>query len=138
MANGRRVTDQQVRNHLPLIAVCISATSMLLGPCMGAGVAVIGVYVSNQTKSVATDSALGTLTTEMKKVSEQLEKLNDKIQKSEVGNGKVESDFTNLKDRVSKAEGDVIRLDSRIAQQDKTIAAIGGMTAAQVTPPKGH
>jgi uncharacterized coiled-coil protein SlyX len=130
MATGDR---RQPKNHLPLIAVCISAFAFLLGPCMGAGVAVLGVYVSNQTKSVATDSALGTLSGEMKKVGEQLERLNEKMQKSEIGNGKVESDFANLTKRVDKNEGEIGRLDGRIAQQDKTIATIGGITATQVT-----
>lgn len=126
---------REQKNHLPLVAVLIAAGSFFLGPCFGAGVAVLGVYVSNQTRSAVQEKSLEAVTTEIKKVTEQLERLNDKMQKSEVGNGKVESDFTNLKDRVAKTEGDITAINGRVAQQDRLIASIGGMTAAQSAPP---
>jgi len=119
---------REPKNHLPLAAVCISAMAFLLGPCMGAGVAVIGVYVSNQTKSAVTDTALTTLTNEMKKVGDQLEKLNEKMQTSDKGSARFDAELANQSKRIDEIKGVTERLEEHDKRQESILA---GLTAGK-------
>lgn len=58
---------------IPMAAVVLSALSLFLGPCFGAGTAAVGVYVANQTRSAVADQKLASIQTSVDKLVEQNE-----------------------------------------------------------------
>lgn len=106
---------------LQVVALMIAAASLLFGPCFGAAVAVVGNYVTNQTRSAVTETKLGTIDS---KVDELRGKMDQVFQQM--------PQVTEHERRLKAAEDDIKRLDQRINSQDKTISTIGGMTAASV------
>jgi len=120
---GRQPERRQAPWWIPIASIAISSIGLVLGPCFGAGVAVIGTYVAMQTKSAVTDTKLESIQGDVKIIKDQLQtKGHDE--------GKTEATLSDHERRLSNAERDITSLRDHDGQQERTIATIGGMTAA--------
>lgn len=116
---------------VPLIAIAISAVSMILGPCFGAGVAVLGNYVTNANRSVLAEAQQKQLSEDMKSIRESLQKLVDQ-DKARVGSDATTmATFKEHENRIHQLEEDKKALEAHDGTQERTIAEIKGMIAAK-------
>lgn len=119
---------RQQSSRLPLIAVGISAIGLILGPCSSVVISAVGVYASSQTKSAVTDSALASLTDEVKKVGAQLEKLNEKMANTDQARSgfeaKVNADLGDHNRRLDELKSVTERLEEHDKKQESTLAGL--------------
>lgn len=100
-----RRTTQPI-NVMQLIALIISSIGLMLGPCFGAGVAVVGTYVSIQSKSAVSDQKVDALAGKVGELAVTVRELAATSAREQNGN-------TELK---AKVEGHDKRLDEAFAK----------------------
>ena len=90
-------------NWLPYVAVGISLVSMVLGPCFGATVAVVGNYVTKQT-----DAAIAA--EQRRQDSEKLKVIGDKVEEIFKQNAQKAIDERGLMGDMERAKADIAGL----------------------------
>lgn len=118
-------------NTLQLIALMISAIGLILGPCFGAGVAVVGTYVSIQSKSAVSDQKVDALAGEVRGFSSKLDALSDKLTAEQTGNTVLKTQQATMDKRIDEAMVRIGTLEQHATKQENQYSQLIGATGGK-------
>jgi hypothetical protein len=126
---GMPVERRQSPRWLPIFAVVLAALSFVFGPCFGAGVAVLGNYVTASNHSVIADAQQKQLAEDMKSIRESLTKLVDqntvRVGTDATTTGNIQHLTDDLNKEIDERKRLTDKLESEIVKNNDLINAYG-------------
>lgn len=133
---GDALADRQVRqtdhepprtNTLQLLALVVSTTGLVLGPCFGAGVAVIGTYVSIQSKSAVSDQKVDALAGKVDALGVALHEVSQKVDAGTNGGVELKTKIEAQDKRLDEAFTKIGMLEAHDSKQETQNAELLGI-----------
>lgn len=126
MAMTDRRTPQPI-NVMQLIALVISSIGLILGPCFGAGVAVIGTYVSIQSKSAVSDQKVDALAGKVDALGVALHEVSLKVDAGTNGGVELKTKIEAQDKRLDEAFTKIGTLEAHDSKQESQNSEMIGM-----------
>jgi hypothetical protein len=113
-------------NIVQVIALAISAIGLILGPCFGAGVAVIGTYVSIQSKSAVSDQKVDALAVKVGELTATVHELAATSAKEQNGNVELKAKVDGHDKRLDEVFTKLQTLEAHDSKQESQNAELLG------------